>query len=60
MALNIPNGIESFFKNLKGLNWHNSNLTTISASDLKPFPQLLLIAAGTKLVSLDGDLFQHT
>lgn len=56
----IPNNL-SFFKNLKGLEFYNSNLTTISAGDLQPFPQLLLfLANNNRLVSIDGDLFKHT
>lgn len=57
----IPGDIDNFFKNIKGLDFFDSNLTTISAEDLKQFPNLLLFGAErNKLVSLDGNLFKHT
>lgn len=56
----IPKGIEKFFKNLIGIRYKHSNLATISSDDLKPFPQLLFFGMyDTKLVSLDGNLFQN-
>lgn len=56
----IPKNIEIFFPNLKGIEWHNSNLTEVHAEDLQPFPDLLVFAAFyNKLESVDGDLFKH-
>lgn len=57
----IPSNIDSFFKNIIALNWHNSSLASLSASDFEPFPELQLFAAGyNNLVTIDGDLFKHT
>lgn len=57
----IPKGIEEFFPNLIIFGWTLGDLTTLTADDLKPFPELqLFYAQGNKLVSLDGDLFKYT
>lgn len=57
----VPKNIIDFFSNLKGLNWHDSNLDKISADDLKPFTQLKYLGIRfTHLKTLDSDLFQHT
>jgi len=57
----IPRGIENFFPNLIGLAWGNTNLTSLVADDLKPFPKLLSAwFPSNKFVSLHSDLFVHT
>lgn len=57
----VPSNIETFFPNLKGIQYYISNLQQISANDLKPFPQLLLFYVHTGFItSLDADLFKHT
>lgn len=57
----VPKDIEKFFPNLKGLQFHGGHLLTISASDLEPFPNLIVLAlAGNNFISLPGDLFKHT
>lgn len=57
----IPNGIEKFFPNLEAFQWFQGNLSTIGSSTFRPFPNLLSINVGdNQLVTLEGDLFQHT
>lgn len=57
----IPTGIEKFFANLELFAWDNGNISTIDSSTFKPFPSLLFISLGNnKLISLDGDLLQHS
>lgn len=57
----VPSNIEKFFPNLKGIHYYVSNLGQISASDLKPFPQLLLFYVHTGFITrLDADLFKYT
>lgn len=57
----VPKNIIDFFPNLKGINWHDSDLAAISAEDLKPFPQLKYLGIRfTPLKTLDSDLFQYT
>lgn len=57
----LPKNIELFFTNLIVLFWDAGNLLSITAEDLKPFPGLKMFAVyDNNLVSLDGDLFQHT
>lgn len=57
----IPREIEKFFPDLTSIYFSESNITTISADDLKPFLNLLkLYLPNNKLVTLDGDLFQYT
>lgn len=57
----VPKDIELFFPNLKGLQFHIGHLLSISATDLKPFPNLLSLAlARNMFTSLPGDLFQYT
>lgn len=56
----IPGNIDSFFPNVRGIEWLSSNLTSISAADLEQFPELLLFSVEhNNLISIDGDLFQH-
>lgn len=57
----IPIDIPDFFPNLRGINWHDSDLAELSAEDLKPFPQLLYLGVRfTQLKTVVSDLFEHT
>lgn len=57
----IPNGIEQSFANLQVFLWRDGRISTIDSNTFKPFPNLLIIYLGyNQLVTLDGDLFQHT
>lgn len=57
----MPKGIENFFPNIKVIEINTANLSSISADDLKPFPDLLMFASfNNKLLSVDGDLFKFT
>lgn len=57
----FPKGIVNFFNNLKALLFWDAHILSISAEDLKPFPQLdYFFLFGNNFVSLDGDLFTHT
>lgn len=57
----IPKGIVDFFNNLDVLVIDVSSLTSISAEDLRPFPNLLMLSLWrNELTSLDGDLFKYT
>lgn len=56
----IPDGIESFFPNLRGIQIYDSKLQTISKDVLK-FPNLqVLFLNNNELVTLDADLFAYT
>lgn len=56
----IPKGIEKFFPHLIGLRWSNGFLTTVTAEDLQPFPDLqIFYVYNNKIVSIDGDLFKN-
>lgn len=56
----IPQGIETFFKNLKAMTYFNTSMLSISAEDLRPFPKLESLSFDrNKLTSLDGDLFSN-
>lgn len=56
----VPKNIDKFFKNLKLLAWFNSNLVQLSAVDLRPFPQLLVLSIRfNNLPSLDADLLKY-
>lgn len=56
----IPQRIVNFFKNLKALDW-STGLLSISAEDLRPFPQLEYLALDWNgFTTLDGDLFSFT
>lgn len=61
---NLPfalQGIENFFENLKGLQYSDTGILSISAADLEPFPQLeYFVLFQNNLTSLDGDLFSNT
>lgn len=57
----IPAGIEAYFPNLESIQWLPGGLTTIDSNTLKPFPNLIHLKLNyNHLVSLDGNLFQHT
>lgn len=57
----IPGNMEKFFPNLYGLEFLNGNIETVTAADLKPFPDLKLLNLGfQKLVVLESDLLQDT
>lgn len=57
----IPQGIATFFKNLKAMKFHGSQMLSISAKDLQPFPNLeYLVLYGNSFKSLDADLFFYT
>lgn len=57
----IPRDIDKFFNNLIIMHWETKSLEFINANDLKPFPNLKVFAVfESKLVTIDGDLFQHT
>lgn len=57
----IPSGIDGFFPNLTALQFWGGGFTSLSAEDLKPFPNLLLFVVGwNKLVTVNGDLFRYT
>lgn len=54
----FPKGIVSFFKNVHSLRFWQQNLVSLTAKDLEPFPNLLLLSlVGNKLTYLGGDLF---
>lgn len=56
----LPKGIEEVFQNLLAFSWGFGHLTTISADDFKPFPNLQQLAFYTnRLTNLDGDLFKY-
>lgn len=57
----IPSGIEMYFANLEAIHWTSGDISSIDSSTFKPFPDLILISLNlNKLVTLNGDLFQHT
>lgn len=57
----VPKGIDNLFKNLVGLGIGSSPLKAISAEDLRPFPNLLVLFLNqNQLTSIDGDLFRYT
>lgn len=56
----IPKNLAEFFPNLKVMSFLNSQLLTVAATDLQPFPELLnFIVMSNNIVSIDGDLFMH-
>jgi len=57
----IPKGIVKYFPQLFRLSLENCGLTSISAEDLEPFPELkMLNLFDNKIQSLDSDLFKFT
>lgn len=56
----VPQGIDSFFKNLKALEYSSTLLLSLSAEDLRPLPQLeFIVLYRTYLTSFNGDLFLY-
>ena len=57
----IPPNIGYFYPNLKFLQWYKTSLESITAKDLKQFPNLeYLDLRENRLVSLDNDLFRFS
>lgn len=57
----FPGGINNFFPNLIGLEFFNSQIASISAENLRPFPSLqMLNIQKNSLSQLDGNLFAFT
>lgn len=57
----FPQGIGNYFRYLKAIEFSTTNLNSISANDLKPFPQIeWLKLYESNLTSLDGDLFKFS
>lgn len=57
----LPTNLETFFSNIRLIFWHVSELNTITADDLRPYPRLQVLSIfDSRLVSLDGDLFEQT
>lgn len=58
---NFPKQIERFFANLRAIYFSKTEIFKISSDDLQPFPLLVnLVMNGNQLVTLDGNLFEHT
>lgn len=54
----FPQEIDYFFKNLKIIDFLGENLLSLSAQDLRPFPQLEHFGMnGYNITSIGGDLF---
>jgi hypothetical protein len=57
----FPRNLGEFFPNLISLHFGQSNFTSISSNDLRNLPTLeVFIMYHSKLLSIDGDLFQNT
>lgn len=57
----LPSNIEKFFPNLVLIRWVRGSIRTVTAEDLRPFPELTGFSMFyNRIVSLDGDLFQYT
>lgn len=58
---NIPSQIDFFFPFLTVIDIFHSNITSMSANDLKPFIDLrFLIIRENQIASLDGDLLKYS
>lgn len=56
----IPSDINKFFPKLKGIQWANTGLESITSDDLEQFPSLeVFIVTGNDLTVINGDLFKH-
>lgn len=54
----VPSNIDHFFQNLTGLDWHNSNLLSVTSEDLRPFPELIVFSSyNNEVEEINGDLF---
>ena len=50
-----------FFPQLKAISWYHSELQSLTADDLQPYPNLISLGLWmNNLVALDGDIFLHT
>lgn len=60
-APKILQKINKFFPNLIALDWFNTNLQAISASDIKQFSKLnVLSVSSNQIDSIEGQLFSNT
>lgn len=56
----VPRNIHEFFPNIRMIRFVHTGLSSISADDFKPFPQLIeFFSDFNPVTSLDGDLFKH-
>lgn len=56
----IPRNIANFFPNIRVMRWSGGNLTAVSAEDLKPFTELVVLTlTAQKIKSLDDNMFQY-
>jgi hypothetical protein len=56
----IPRNLSEQFKNLKAMDFTNSDILTLSAGDLQQFPELVTFVVWmNKIISIDGDLFMY-
>lgn len=52
--------MHAIFPSLRGIQWGDTKLQTIKATDLQPFPNLILLELRYNLLRhLDGDLFKY-
>lgn len=57
----IPLGMENFFPDLLVIQFWNGNLTSVTAEDLKPYPNLRYLSLPVNhITTLDVDLFKFT
>lgn len=57
----IPRGLQNYFSIRIGFRWADGILFSVTADDLKPFPNLQVLAfQAKKLFSLDANLFKYT
>jgi hypothetical protein len=56
----IPRNLADLFPNLKAIDFNSNQISMISAIHLQPFAELFWLRFyKNKIVSIDGDLFQH-
>lgn len=56
----LPSNFGTIFPGLLGFSWSNSQLRTITAADLQPFPNLTRLEINYNFIRhLDGDLFKY-
>lgn len=59
--LTFPKDLDKDFPSLEAIRIRNSALTSISSTDLAPWPNLVYFsAANNKIKTLDGNLFDHS
>lgn len=57
----IPRGLENYFPSLELLQWFGGSISLINSGTFQPFRNLSYVELSrNKLVTLDGNLFQHT